>query len=170
MAETSRGGVRTGIALAIFLLVSAAVAVGGSLATTAHVEGWFAEATKPPWTPPDALFGPVWSVLYVLIAVAAWLVWRTPSSSARSRALIVYAIQMVLNAAWTPLFFACYPALGAVALWLAAAVILALLMMIITMLGAYWEVARLATWLMLPYLAWVTFATALNIAIAILNS
>jgi len=111
---------------------------------------------QPSWAPPPALFGPVWTILYATIAVAGWLVWRRTGWTA---ALTVYAGQLVLNAIWTPIFFGAgqygWALVDIVALWFAIGVTVVL----------FWRESRLAAALMLPYWAWVTFATALNAAI-----
>jgi benzodiazapine receptor len=96
--------------LLAFLTASAIVAGLGSLAVTANVNGWFATADMQPWTPPQSVFGPVWTVLYIAMAVAAWLVWRR-GAALTSWPLKLYWGQLALNLAWTPLFFGLYPVL-----------------------------------------------------------
>jgi len=91
---------RHGASLIVFLAISAAVAAVGALATIPNVQGWYASAVKPGWTPPHAVFGPVWTVLYALIAVSAWLVWRVGPPS-RQPAIVAYAVQLGLNLVWT---------------------------------------------------------------------
>jgi len=124
---------------------------------------WFAALAKPSWQPPNYLFGPVWTTLYLMMGIAAGLVWlRGPSPAVRA-ALVVFAGQLLLNALWTPVFFGAH-ALGAaliviVLMWLAIALTIAL----------FWRVRPLAAALLLPYLAWVSFATALNAALWRLN-
>ena len=108
---------------------------------------------QPSWAPPSWLFGPVWTVLYVLIAVAGWLVWRRTGWSA---ALTVYAVQLVLNAAWTPIFF------GFGRYGLALVDIVVLWALIGVTIALFRPVSRAAAAMLLPYWAWVTFATALN--------
>ncbi|OJX67187.1 MAG: hypothetical protein BGO95_08875 [Micrococcales bacterium 73-13] len=162
----SRGG-RTWPALLVFLALSAVVAVLGGLATTANVDGWYAAAARPSWTPPNAVFGPVWTVLYVLIAVAAWLVWRHPGH--RRPALVAYGIQLALNGLWTPVFFAGYPAFGPAALWTAFGVIVVLVAAIIVQIVLTVPVSRLAAWLLVPYLLWCLYAATLNAGVAVLN-
>ena len=107
-------------ALAGLLAASFLVAFVGGLSSTSGVDGWYSGAAKPPWTPPNWLFGPVWTFLYTAMAVAAWLVWRRWGWQDAKPALLLYAGQLVLNAIWTPLFF------GAEQLWLGLAVIVAL--------------------------------------------
>ena len=109
------GAGRSILALVLFVAIAFGVAALGSVATFQNVEGWYADADKAFWTPPNVVFGPVWTVLYTLMSVAAWLVWREPVSDARRRALGVYIAQLVLNAIWTPVFFGLYPVAGSAA-------------------------------------------------------
>jgi benzodiazapine receptor len=154
--------------LLVFLTASAIVAGLGSLAVIANVNGWFATADLPPWTPPRSAFGPVWTVLYIAMAVAAWLVWRR-GAGLTSRPLKLYWAQLALNLAWTPLFFGLYPALGSLALWLGMAVILALILAVAFTVMDFGPVSAPAGILMLPYLAWVMFAGTLNAWAAVNN-
>ncbi len=156
--------------LLVFLAISFAVAAFGSLSTISNVDGWYADAQKPFWNPPNFLFGPVWTVLYTLMSVAAWLVWlRRDAPGARS-ALWTYVGQLVLNAVWTPAFFGAYPLIGPAALWIALGVIVALDVAILLTMLRFWPISRAAAWLLAPYWAWVLFATTLNAGLAVLNS
>jgi len=125
--------------------------------------GWYAALHKPSWNPPAWVFGPAWSLLYVLMAVAAWLVWREGGWKAQGRTLGLFLFQWVLNALWTPLFFGLHrPGLAfaeIVVLWLAIAATLA----------SFWKVRMAAGVLLVPYLAWVSFAAVLNCTIWRLN-
>ena len=147
---------REWLALAGFLAASLVVAVLGGLATAGNVDGWYASADKPAWTPPDAVFGPVWSVLYTVMAVAAWLVWRQGGWGRQRGPLTLYAVQLLLNLAWTPVFFA------AERLTAALVVIVALDLVLVATVAAFWRVRPVAGALLLPYLAWSLFATSLN--------
>ncbi len=162
--------VATGIGL---LAAVALVAFLGSQATIPNTEGWYAEATKVPWNPPNSVFGPAWSVLYVLIAAAGWLVWRSGWRSrepnAASTALTLFTVQLVLNAVWTPVFFAGYPVIGEAAWWVALAIIVALLGVVIAFAISAARWSKVAAWLMVPYLLWLLFATSLNAGIIALN-
>lgn len=160
---------RSAIALLAFLLISYGVAALGSLATITNVDGWYADAEKVSWSPPNVLFGPVWTVLYGLMSVAAWLVWRRRETADVRRPLTLYVIQLVLNAIWTPVFFGLYPFVGVTALWLGAVIILALDLAVLLTMLAFWRVRRVAAVLLIPYWAWVLFATTLNIGTAVLN-
>jgi translocator protein len=124
---------------------------------------WFAGLRKPTWNPPGWVFGPVWSALYTMMAVAAWLVWRRGGFAAQRGPLSMFLAQLVLNAAWTPLFF------GLRQPGWAFAEILLLWLAIAATLAAFWPVNRTAAWLIAPYLAWVSFAAALNGTIWRLN-
>jgi tryptophan-rich sensory protein len=149
--------------LAGLLAASFAVAFVGGLSSASGVDGWYREAEKPPWTPPNWLFGPVWTFLYTAMAVAAWLVWRRCGWRGARTALLLYAGQLVLNAIWTPLFF------GAEQLWLGLAVIVALDFVLAATVIAFFRLHRLAGALMVPYLLWALYATSLNAGVAALN-
>lgn len=160
------------LALLAFLAIAYAVAALGGVATISQVDGWYADADKVPWSPPNAIFGPVWTMLYALMSVAAWLVWRErmrQPAEAR-RALRLYVIQLALNAIWTPLFFGLYPHLGVAALWIAAAVIVAIDVAVLLTMLAFWRVRKIAAALLIPYWAWVLFATTLTVGIAVLQT
>lgn len=151
----------TGWALAGFAGAALAAAGLGSLATSATVGSeWFRGLAKPSWYPPSATFGIVWTVLYVMIAVAGVRAWRR---GAPPVALGLWGVQMALNLGWTLVFFGLRrPG------WAVAEIVVLLLAIVATMV-AFRPVDRLATWLLAPYLAWVGFATALTIAIAAAN-
>jgi len=161
---------KQGLVLVAFVAIAYAVAALGSIATISQVDGWYADADKVPWNPPSAIFGPVWTVLYALMAVAAWLVWREKERTDVRRPLTLYVIQLVLNAVWTPVFFGLYPFVGVAALWVAAVLILALDVAVLLTMLAFWRVRRAAAVLLIPYWAWVLFATTLNVGIALLQS
>jgi benzodiazapine receptor len=151
------------LGLVPFLAAVTVVAVVGGLAAGSAGQTYRA-LELPPFAPPSWLFGPVWTVLYVMMAVAAWLVWRElPTEAGWSRALTLWSVQLVLNLAWTPLFFS--------AGWYAAALvdIVALLVLVALTVVAAARSSRLAAGLLVPYLLWVAFATALNAAIVVLN-
>lgn len=147
--------------LILLILLCLAVGMLGGLASSASIDGWYRTIAKPDWTPPDMVFGPVWTLLYIMMAVAAWLVWR--SDELVRPALILFFGQLALNLLWTLLFFgARSPGLAlieVVFLWLAV---------LMTML-AFFARSRLAGWLFVPYLAWVSFAGVLNAAIWWMN-
>ena len=161
--------IKSALVLLAFIAISYGVAALGTLATLDNVDGWYADAEKAPWSPPNFLFGPVWTVLYLLMSVAAWLVWRERSRVNVRPALTVYVIQLVLNCLWTPVFFGLYPFFGQPALWIALVIILALDVLVLVTMLRFWPVRRLAAWLLVPYWAWVLFATTLNAAVAVLS-
>ena len=124
---------------------------------------WYLSLKKPSWNPPGWIFGPVWTALYTMMAVSAWLVWKRGGFAAQRRPLSFFLIQLALNAAWTPLFFGLH--------WTGAAFveIVLLWLAIAATLGAFYPVSRVAGWLMVPYLAWVSFAAILNFTLWRLN-
>ena len=124
---------------------------------------WYAQLKKPSWRPPNWLLAPVWTVLYLMIAFAAWLVWHTAGFFGAGLALSLYAVQLLLNAAWTPVFF------GLHRLDLGFAVIVLLWLSIAATIAAFAHISAAAAWLMVPYLAWVSFASLLNFAVWQLN-
>lgn len=146
-----------------WLALCIATSAVGALAS-ANANTFYAALVSPSWAPPGWLFGPVWSVLFLAMAVAAWLVWRVPEDSpARSRALVLFVAQLVANALWSWLFFAWH--LGGVAF----AEVLLLWALIAATLVAFWRIRPLAGLLLLPYLAWVSFAAVLNFTLWQLN-
>lgn len=151
------------LALGLFGLACFLAAGLGSLFTAASVGSWYAGLAKPSWNPPAWVFGPVWTVLYVMMAVAGWLVWRRPGAASRL-ALRWFGVQLVLNVGWSAVFF------GLRMPGLAFVEILALWLAIVATLTSSWGVSRLAGILLVPYLLWVSFAVALNFAIWRLNA
>ena len=155
---------RSVIALVVAVAVSFGAGLVGSVFTARSVGEWYAGLARPAWTPPSWVFGPVWSALYLLMGVAAWVVWRKGGFAGQGGALALFGAQLVLNAAWSWLFF------GMRAPGAAFAEIVILWALILATLIAFWRAAPLAGLLFLPYLIWVTFASALNFAIWRLNS
>jgi len=157
------GSLRSISVLVLFVLIVLGVAAIGSVATSRSVSTWYTELRKPSFNPPSWLFGPVWTVLYLTMAVAAWLVWRRHGLAGAALPLAIFAAQLILNAGWSILFFGLrHPGLALadiVALWLA----------ILATIIAFWRVSPLAGALLLPYLAWVAFACILNWSIWSLN-
>lgn len=145
------------IALVAFVgLTAGAAAFGAQFRPGA----WYAALAKPTWTPPNWVFAPVWTTLYVMIAVAGWLAWRESGSRTT---IIIWAVGLALNAAWSYLFF------GQQQIFAALIDIVALWLMIAAFIGAAWPLNRLASLLFVPYLAWVSLATALNWTIYRMN-
>lgn len=149
----ARGG---SASLLVWLLVVFAAAGLGAIGSR-DAPLVYNQLALPPWAPPSGVFGPVWTVLYAMMAVAAWLVWRAPGRS--TAGLLLFGAQLVANVLWSWFFFAWRS--GA----LAAADIVVLLALIVATVVAFWRVRPLAGVLLLPYLAWVAFATALTFAV-----
>jgi benzodiazapine receptor len=120
---------------------------------------WYRQLDKPSWRPPDWLFGPVWTVLYALIGFSGWLVWREAGLVGAALPLSVYAFQLILNAAWTPIFFGLHrPDLAFVEILLLCGSILATIVL-------FYPISSTAAFMLVPYLAWVSFASALTFSI-----
>ena len=151
------------VGLLAWLGVSFVAAAIGAAASI-HADTFYAQLVRPDWAPPAWLFGPVWTVLYALMGVAAWLVWRVHGFRAASVALGLFLAQLAVNALWSWLFFGWHR--GA----LSFADIVLLWTLIVATMIAFWRVKPLAGALLVPYLLWVSFAAALNYAIWQLNS
>lgn len=151
------------VGLALSIAVCFAVAAIGSALTTPSLGGWYAALNKPSWNPPSWVFGPVWSLLYLTMAVAAWMVWRGRGFSASAIPLALFALQLGLNCVWSGLFFA----LGRP--WLAFADIVLLWCAILATMISFARLSLPASLLLAPYLVWVSFAAALNFTIAKMN-
>ncbi len=149
------------LALAGWLVLTFVAAATGVFVSTG---GWYATLVKPSWNPPGWLFGPVWTLLYAMMAVAAWLVWCVGGWNAQRRALGLYLCQWALNALWTPLFF------GLQRPDLAFAEIVVLDFAVLATAVAFWRVRPAAGLLLVPYVLWVAFATVLNFTIWRLNA
>jgi translocator protein len=151
---------RRAVGLILWMVVSLAAGWFGSRFMPGE---WYARLVKPSWTPPSSVFAPVWSTLYILMGVAAWLVWRRVGFAGAPVALALFGFQLVLNALWSYLFFGIHqPAIAfvdIVVLWLA---------ILATTIG-FWRVSVPAGVLLLPYLCWVTLASALNLQLWRLN-
>jgi translocator protein len=154
-----RAGAGSWLALGLFVAASFAAAWMGSSFTEPQIPGWYESLRKPAWTPPNWLFGPVWSLLYLSMGVAAWLVWRERGLGGAPLAFALFFAQLALNAIWSILFF------GRRSPGAAFAEITVLWAAIFATMVAFWRVSRPAGWLFVPYLWWVTFATFLNYAI-----
>lgn len=153
---------QSALALLAFLAASFAVSALGGLATAGSITTWYPTLAKPSFNPPNWLFGPVWTTLYIMIAVAGWRVWRRVGFTDK-RAFAAFGAQLALNLLWPVLFFGlqalAFALAGLVLLWISIAVTLLM----------FWRHDRVAALLLAPYLAWVTFAGALNAAIWSLN-
>jgi tryptophan-rich sensory protein len=149
---------------ALGAIVAFALTLGaGYVGSRFPVDEWYEGLSKPAWTPPNWLFGPVWGVLYLLIAVAAWLVWRESGLAGAAVPLGLFGVQLILNAAWSWIFF------GRHEIGLALMDIVLLWTAILATMIAFWRLNAVSGYLMVPYLLWVSFASALNLALWRLN-
>ncbi len=151
------------VSLLPFVAVCFAAAGIGALATRSSVKSWYPHLSRPDWTPPDWVFGPVWTTLYLMMAISAWLVWRGTSSATARVALTLFGIQLVLNVLWSVVFF------GLRRVGAAFAEVLLLWMMLIATAVAFYPLSLLAAWLLIPYIAWVGLASYLNFRIWQMN-
>lgn len=136
----------------------------GSLATISKIPTWYASLDKPFFNPPNWIFSPVWTTLYILMGIAAWLVWQKGWEKKEVKtALLIFMAQLVLNAVWSFIFF------GQQQLLLAFFEIILLWLLIVLTIVKFWPLSRWAGWLLTPYLAWVSFASFLNLSVWWLN-
>jgi translocator protein len=150
------------LSLAFFVSVSLAAGFIGSFATMDAINGWYTTLVRPSWTPPNWVFGPVWTTLYVLMGIAAFLVWRSKKLG-KLLAIWLFLAHLLVNMFWSIAFF------GMHELLLSALVIIVLLGLIVALMRLYWNHSRLATYLMVPYLLWVAYATTLTFGFLVLN-
>ena len=155
---------RQAVGLGVSLVICFGAAGLGSALTTPSINGWYAALRKPTWTPPNWLFGPVWSALYLAMAFAAWLVWRRGGDSPARIALTLFVLQLILNVGWSAIFFTLHTP------GFAFAEIVLLWLLILATGALFWPLSRAAGWLMVPYLSWVGFAATLNYAVWRLNA
>jgi tryptophan-rich sensory protein len=139
------------------------VAAAAGAVTADSVASWYPTLNKPVFTPPDWVFAPAWTVLYAAMAVAGWRVWRKVGFASGRNAMTLFAIQLLLNGAWSFLFF------GAQSIGIALVDIVVLLLVIAATTAAFWRIDRIAGLLFVPYLLWVGYATALNAGIWLAN-
>jgi len=153
----------TWLALIVCILICLGAAAIGSAATIPQIDAWYTTINKPSWNPPNYVFGPVWTVLYVMMGVSLWLVWIS-SDAKRWRAIALFAIQLSLNVAWSWIFFAMHSPgwafLDIVLLWTAIAATICL----------FWPISKISSALLVPYFLWVSFAALLNFAIWQMNA
>lgn len=165
-ATASRAGSRMHSAVVLLAFVLLTVAAGAGVGMLFQPDAWFESLAKPTWNPPAWLFGPVWTTLYVMIGLSAWLVWREPGvgPSERRVAWATFALQAVLNLAWTPLFF------GLRQPGLAFLDISLLWVVLILLTLRFGRIKSLAGYLLIPYVLWVSFALVLNGTIWLMNT
>lgn len=160
--ERHFGRYRDFLGLAAFLAICLGVMAIGGAVTATTVDTWYRTLAQPDFAPPDWVFGPVWAALYIMIAIAGWLVWRR--AGVRGPAQSLFAVQLALNLAWSVLFF------GMTWIGVALVEILILGIAIAATTRTFWSINRTAAMLFLPYLLWVGYAAALNGAIWVMNS
>ena len=154
---------------ALFVVGCELVGILGALTTATGDSSWYGTLVKPPFNPPGWLFGPVWTTLYAMMGIAAFLVWRVRREAAgaakaeANRALTLFGIQLVLNGIWTPIFFGAESIVGG------ALVIVTLFVVLALTVRVFFRISRTAGWLLVPYLLWVAFATTLTLSIWWLN-
>ena len=151
------------IGLVVFIVVCLGIGGLGAIATTPEIAGWYKTLAKPAWNPPDSVFGPVWTTLFILMGIAAWLVWQRNGFKGAAMPLSLFATQLVLNVAWSWIFFNLHQPGWAfveiIVLWLA----------ILGTTVAFFRCSKLAGALLVPYLVWVSFASVLNFTIWRMN-
>ncbi len=125
---------------------------------------WYASLVKPAWTPPDSVFAPVWTILYILMGIGAWLVWQKEGFSGAKCALVLFFIQLVLNVLWSYLFFGAHRPM-----WAFFEIVVLWIVIVLTMVG-FWRVRPVAGVLFIPYVCWVGFALTLNLQLWRLNT
>ncbi|MDP2704899.1 MAG: TspO/MBR family protein [Patescibacteria group bacterium] len=153
------------ISLIVFILIAYAAGALGAQPVAESIDTWYAELVKPAWNPPSFVFGPVWFVLYTLMGIAVWRVWnRRYSNPLSENAFIFYAMQLTLNAAWSPLFF------GLHSPFLAFLDISVLAFLVATTTAIFWRIDKTAGKLLVPYFCWTVFALVLNLSIWQLNA
>jgi len=148
--------------IAFVILCLVVSGIGGAITATS-VDTWYQGLRKPPFNPPDWVFAPVWTTLYVLMGIAGWRVWRLERFEAKRKALVVFALQLGLNLAWSFVFF------GLQRIDLALVEIVILLFAIIANMVVFWRIDRLAGALFVPYVLWVAYASVLNASFWLLN-
>ena len=162
-AKTTLSRARQIIGIVIAILVCFSAAGLGGIATTAGLKDWYPALAKPAWNPPDWIFGPVWTVLYLMMAIAVWMIWRQVGLERGKKPLLIFAVQLVLNTFWSVLFFGMrqpgWAFAEIIVLWLAIGLTIAL----------FAKHSKLAAILMIPYWLWVSFAAVLNYTIWSMN-
>ena len=152
------------LGIVVFIIVCELAGFVGSLFTTPSIPGWYAGLTKPPFNPPGWIFAPVWTTLYALMGLAAWLVYDKGVRRADvRRALFVFVVQLILNVLWSITFFGAHQILGAFV------IIVALWILILGTILRFLKISKAAAYLLVPYLLWVSFATVLNVSLYVLN-
>ncbi len=151
------------IKLFLALVICQMAGILGAIFTTPAINGWYTSLNKPGFNPPNWIFGPVWTLLYLMMGVSLYLVWKTKPSKGRKLAMTMFGVQLGFNSLWSIIFF------GLKRPDLALVEITVLWIFILLTILRFWKVSKLATWLLVPYLLWVSFASVLNFSIMRLN-
>ena len=152
------------IRLVVAVVICELAGIIGSLFTAPSIPGWYAGLTKPSFNPPNWVFAPVWTALYALMGIAAWLIFEKGLKGPNvKRALSIFVAQLIVNVMWSIMFFGAHHILGAFVL------IVALWILIAATIQLFWRISKPAAALLVPYLAWVSFAAALNASLYVLN-
>ncbi|RYZ23764.1 MAG: tryptophan-rich sensory protein [Chitinophagaceae bacterium] len=154
---------RNGWKLALSLAIPQVVAAAAGAITVTATGSWYQQIQRPSWNPPGWVFGPVWTLLYVLMGIALYAVWKSPDGPAKRRAIILWSVQLFLNFCWSLIFFGMHR-IGA-----AFAEIVLLWIAILLTIFAFARISRPAAWMLVPYIAWVSFAAILTFTIWKLN-
>lgn len=155
---------KKGLGIFVAVLICELAGIAGSLFTAPAIAGWYAGLTKPAFNPPNWLFAPVWTSLYALMGLAAWLVYdKGARRDDVKRALFVFVVQLILNVLWSIMFFGAHQILGAFV------IIVALWTLILGTILRFLKISKAAAYLLVPYLLWVSFATVLNASLYVLN-
>ena len=145
----------------LFFIITFSASLIGGLATVSFKEPWYSTLIKPSFNPPDWVFGPVWTILYLMMTIAIWLYWHSKSKDMNT--VYIYFIHLVFNSAWSIVFFVYHN------IFLALIVLLILISLILVLIVRFRRVKKMSSYLMVPYLLWTIFALILNVSILILN-
>jgi len=160
----SKLSTKDAVKLALCIAVPLCIGAAGGVVTRGSLQPWYDLLRRPAFTPPSWVFGPVWTVLYILMGIAAFMVWQKGGSVPSVRAAMgAFTVQLILNAAWSPVFFGLHSLGGALV------VIVLLWAAIVWTIVLFRQVSALAAWMLAPYLVWTTFAVALNAGFYVLN-
>lgn len=158
-----QSGMMRWVSLALCILLCLAISALGALATQTGPGSWYESIEKAAWNPPSWGFGPVWTVLYITIGIALWIIWQSPASERRRQVLSLFFLQLALNLAWSWIFFGLEQPL------LALLDLAALIAVVVVLVRVAWWETPFASLIMLPYLVWCSFAFTLNAAVVVLN-
>ena len=155
---------KTLVNLIAWVIICLAAGLIGSIFTIPSIPTWFAGLNKPPFSPPNWIFSPVWTTLFILMGISAWLVWEKGISNKEVRsAIMIFAAQLALNMLWSILFF------GFKSPLLAFVEIIVLWVLILATILSFYKISKPAAWLLIPYILWVSFASVLNLSIWLIN-